>query len=183
MAQSKFRDSGVVAAAFAILIAAAVPAAADDKRRPAPPPKVLTDLLACRQIADPAARLTCYDAQTTALAAATERADIVVADRQQVEQTRRGLFGYAAGETPLLGIAGDGAEAKRLDTKVTSARRSRDGGWIITMAEGGTWEQVDSKPLALSPKSGQKAAITKGSLGSYFVSVDGQSAIKMRRIQ
>ena len=183
MARNKIRNGGIVATALAVLIAAAGPAAADDKRKPAPPPKVLTDLLACRQIADPAARLACYDAQTTALATATERSDIVVADRQQVEQTRRGLFGYAAGEAPLLGVGGDGAEAKRLDTKVTSSRRSRDGGWIITMAEGGTWEQVDSKPLALSPKPGQKAAITKGSLGSYFVSVDGQAAIKMRRIQ
>lgn len=181
MARNKIRDSGVVVAVFAVLIAAAGPATADDKRKPAPPPKVLTDLLACRQIADPAARLACYDAQTTALATATERSDIVVADRQQVEQTRRGLFGYAVGESPLLAV--DGAEVKRLDTKVTSARRSRDGGWIITMAEGGTWEQVDSKPLALSPKPGQKAAITKGSLGSYFVSIDGQAAIKMRRIQ
>ncbi|MGB7653940.1 MAG: hypothetical protein WBL74_00520 [Novosphingobium sp.] len=183
MAWYKIRKSGVVAAAFAALIATAGPSAAEDKRKAAPPPKVLTDLLACRQIADPAARLACYDAQTTALATATERSDIVVADREQVEKTRRGLFGYAAGETPLLGVAGDGAEVKRLDTKVTSARRSRDGGWTITMAEGGTWEQVDSKPLAMSPKPGQKAAITKGSLGSYFVSVDGQAAIKMRRIQ
>lgn len=182
MVRNKIVNSGVLGVSLALLIAVAGPAAAaDDKRKPAPPPKVLTDLLACRQIADPAARLACYDAQTTALATATERSDIVVADRQQVEQTKRGLFGYAAGESPLLGV--DGGEVKRLDTKVSSARRSRDGGWVITMAEGGTWEQVDSKPLALSPKPGQKAAITKGSLGSYFVSVDGQAAIKMRRIQ
>jgi hypothetical protein len=181
MAWYKIRNSGAVAAAIAALIATAGPAAAEDKRKPAPPPKVLTDLLACRQIADPAARLACYDAQTTALAAATERSDIVVADREQVEKTRRGLFGYAAGEAPLLGV--DGAEVKQLDTKVSSARLSRAGGWVITMAESGTWEQTDSRPLALSPKPGQKVAITKGSLGSYFVSVDGQPAIKMRRIQ
>lgn len=181
MTGDKIRDSAVVVTALVLLISLAGPVSADDKRKPAPPPRVLTDLLACRQIADPAARLACYDAQTMALAAAAERSDIVVADRQQVEQTRRGLFGYSAGESALLGV--DGAEVNRLDTKVTSARRSRDGGWTITMAEGGTWEQVDSKPLALSPKPGQKAAITKGALGSYFVSVDGQSAIKMRRIQ
>lgn len=181
MAWNKISSLGVLGAAFAVLAAVAAPSGADDKRKAAPPPKVLTDLLACRQIADPAARLACYDAQTTALANATERSDIVVADRQQVEQTRRGLFGYSAGDAPLLGV--NGAEVKQLDTKVTSARLSRAGGWVITMAEGGTWEQTDSKPLALSPKPGQKVAITKGSLGSYFVSVDGQAAIKMRRIQ
>lgn len=173
---------GYAAACFAALIVIGGPAAAEDRRKPAPAPKVLTDLLACRQIADPAARLGCYDAQTTVLATAADRSDIVVTDRQQVERTRRGLFGFGAGDA-LLDLGGDSPEVKRLDTKVSSARRGRDGGWIIAMAEGGTWEQVDSKPLALSPKPGQNAVITKGALGSYFVSVDGQAAIKMRRTQ
>ena len=182
MGRKSFAHAGILAAALGLAMAAAAPAAGGDKRQP-PTPKVLSDLLACRPIADPAARLACYDAQTAALAAAAERSDILVADRQQVEQTRRGLFGYALGSSPILDAAGDGAEVKRLDTTVTSARRSRGGGWLITLAVGGTWEQIDSKPLALSPKPGQKVAITKGSLGSFFVSVDGQPAIKMRRIQ
>lgn len=164
---------------------AAVPAMAGDKDKGAalPPPKVLTDLLACRQIADPAARLACYDTQAGALATATERSDIVVADREQVEQTRRGLFGFALPVSPLINSDGKAEEAKKLETTVVSARRSRGGAWIITMAEGGTWEQTDSKALPLSPKPGQKVVITKGALGSYFVSVDGQAALKMRRIQ
>lgn len=182
MRRKTFARAGILVAMLGLAVAAAAPAAGGGKRQP-PTPKVLSDLLACRPIADPAARLACYDAQTAALAAAAERSDILVADRQQVEQTRRGLFGYALGSSPILDAAGDGAEVKRLDTTVTSARRARGGQWIIAMAVGGTWEQIDSKPLALSPKPGQKVAITKGSLGSFFVSVDGQPAIKMRRIQ
>jgi hypothetical protein len=181
MKWNKVSHSGVLATAFLLTLGVAAAAQGADKRQP--PPKVLSDLLDCRQITDAAARLACYDTQVAVLAGAAERSDIVVADRQQVEQARRGVFGYAVGSSPLLDATGGGPEAKRLDTTVTSARRSRGGGWIITMAEGGTWEQIDSKPLALSPKPGQKVAITKGSLGSYFVSVDGQSAMKMRRIQ
>lgn len=158
------------------------PLLAKDNQQP-PQPKVLTDLLACRQIADPAARLACFDAQTAALAGATERSDIVVADRSEVERTKRGLFGFSVPSSSILGVGPDQQEVKRLETKVTGARRSRDGGWVVSVAEGGTWEQIDSKPLALSPKPGQKVVITKGSLGSYFVSVDGQPAMKMRRIQ
>ncbi|WP_309750666.1 hypothetical protein [Novosphingobium sp.] len=183
MKRNKISRSGVFAATFLLALVIGSGAQGADKRQPPPPPKVLSDLLACRQIADPAARLACFDAQTAALASAAERSDILVADRQQVEEARRGVFGYAVGSSPLLDAAGGGAEAKRLDTTVIAARRSRGDGWIIAMAEGGTWEQIDSKPLALSPKPGQKVAITKGSLGSYFVSVDGQAAIKMRRIQ
>lgn len=161
---------------------AAQPAIGKDKGNP-PPPKVLTDLLACRQIADPQARLACYDAQATTLAGATERSDIVVAERKEVERAQRDLFGFSVPSTQILGTGPGQAEVKKLETKVVSARRNREGSWIITMSEGGTWEQTDFKPLALSPKPGQKAVITKGSLGSFFVSVDGQPAIKMRRIQ
>lgn len=169
--------------AMAMGVTAASPLAAKDKSAPPPPPKVLTDLLACRQIADPQARLACFDTQTATLAGATERSDIVVAERKEVERAQRDLFGYAVPSSPILGSASGQEQAKRLETKVAAARRGRDGGWIITMAESGVWEQTDSKPLALSPKPGQKVVITKGALGSFFVSVDGQPAIKMRRIQ
>lgn len=173
---------GWAAAVIGLCAVAAQPALSEDKRPPAPP-KVLTDLLACRQIADPPARLACFDAQSTALAGAAERSDIVVAERKEVERAQRGLFGLAVPSSQILGTGPGQAEVKRLETKVASARRNRDGGWIIAMAEGGVWEQTDFKPLALSPKPGQKVVLTKGSLGSFFVSVDGQAAMKMRRIQ
>lgn len=180
------RNRSTIACVVTPLVAAiglaSLPAVAKDKAPPAPP-KVLVDLMACRQIADPAARLACYDSQTAALASATERSEVVVADRQQVEQTRRGLFGFALPVSPLLDGDGKGEEVKKLETLVVSARRARGGGWIITVADAGTWEQTDSKALPLSPKPGQKVVITRGALGSYFVSVDGQAALKMRRIQ
>ncbi len=166
----------------ALLLAA--PLSADrPKAGPAAQPKVFSDLLECRKIADPQARLACYDAQSAVLADATEKRQIVVADRAEVEKARKGLFGFALPVSPILGEDGEQAEAKRLDTTVVSARRSRDGGWIIVLTGAGTWEQIDSKVLPLSPRAGQKVIVSKGAVGSYFVSVDGQSALKMRRIQ
>lgn len=162
----------------------AAPLAADrPKTAASAPPKAFSDLLECRQIADPQARLSCYDARAGVLAEATQNRQIVVADRADVERTRKSLFGYALPVSPILGDDGEQAEVKRLDTTVASARRSRDGGWIIVLTGAGTWEQVDSKALPLSPRAGQKVVVTKGAIGSYFVSVDGQSALKMRRIQ
>ena len=162
----------------------AAPLAADrPKTAPSAPPKAFSDLLECRQFADPQARLLCYDTRAGVLADAAEKRQIVVADRSEVDKTRKGLFGYALPVSPILGDDGEQAEAKRLETAVVSARRSRGGGWIIVLAGAGTWEQTDSKVLPLSPRSGQKVVVTKGAIGSYFVSVDGQSALKMRRIQ
>lgn len=166
----------------ALLIAAPL-GAERPKTIPSAPPKAFSDLLECRRIADPQARLACYDAQAAVVAEATERRQIVVADRAEVERTRKGLFGYALPVSPILGEDGDQKEAKRLETTVVSARRSRDGDWIIVLEGAGTWEQIDSKVLPLSPRAGQKVVVTKGAVGSYFVSVDGQSALKMRRIQ
>ena len=168
---------------LAVVLLAAPLGADRPKSGPPAPPKAFSDLLECRKVADQAARLACYDAQAAVLADATEKRQIVVADRAEVEKTRKGLFGYALPVSPILGDDGEQEEAKRLDATVVSARRSRDGGWIIVLAGAGTWEQIDSKVLPLSPRSGQKVVVTKGAIGSYFVSVDGQSALKMRRIQ
>ena len=146
-------------------------------------PQAFRDLLECRQIADPQARLACFDKQTAVLADADAKHQIVVADKAEVQRTQRGLFGFALPSSTILGSDGSQEQVKRLDTTVVSARLGRDGGWIVALSEGGTWQQMDSRELPLSPKPGQKVVITRGALGSYLVSVDGQPAMKMRRIQ
>ena len=148
-------------------------------------PQAFTDLLDCRKIADPQARLGCYDSKAVIVADATDKHDIMVTDRAEIRQTKRGMFGFAIPTSRLFGGSDDGKddELSRLDSTVASVRHGRDGGWVVALAVGGTWEQTDGKALALAPKAGQKVAVTKGALGSFFVSIDGQIPIKMRRIQ
>ena len=149
------------------------------------PPQAFVDLLDCRKIVDPQVRLTCYDSKTAIVVEATQKHDIVVTDRAEIRQAKRGMFGFAIPTSRLFGGGDDdkGDELNRLDSTVASARHSRDGGWVVSLAIGGTWEQTDGKALALAPKVGQKVAVTKGALGSFFVSIDGQTPVKMRRIQ
>lgn len=173
------RHLTVIAALLVSTFAMAPPTNATDSRAS----ESFASMLECQKITDPQTRLACYDGHAASLAEASARKEIVVTDKAEVEKTRRKMFGFALPESTILGEDGDGAETKRLETKVVSARRGRDGAWIVALADAGTWEQVDSKPLALSPKAGQKAVVTKGSLGSFFVSIDGQSALKMRRVQ
>lgn len=146
------------------------------------PPAIYTALLDCRAIADPQARLACFDAKAEVLANATAQHSIIVADQEELRKTRRGLFGFALPTTGLL-ADGEEEEIKRFETAVTSARTTRDGRWIVAVTPGGTWEQIDSRELALAPKANQKVVITHGALGTYFVSVDGQIPLRMRRIQ
>lgn len=170
-------------AASALLIAA--PAAAEEAK-PAEP-ELYQKMVACKDIADPAARLACYDRQVAAFDAATRNNDIVIADREEVRKTRRGLFGFAAPIGRLLGLGGDKdaeerEEIDRVETKVARVGRTADGGWRLTFEEAGTWEQIDTRGWVMSPKVGQAAVISRAALGSYMVSVDGQRGIKMRRV-
>lgn len=177
----------VLPVAAAMLLAAGAPAVADQPQK-AEGPELYRQLVACKDLADPGERLGCYDRQVAAFAAATDKRDIVIADREEVRKTRRGLFGFTAPIGRLLGMGEDakGKDADEIDTletKVARVGRSSGGGWRLTFEEGGTWEQIDTRGFVLSPKIGQKAVISKAALGSYFVSVDGQRAIKMRRVQ
>jgi hypothetical protein len=174
--------------AIAVLPVCGGSAAAKDE--PAPEtPAIYRELIDCRAIADPAARLECFDRRVAALDSAMQSRDLVIADKQQVRAARRGLFGFAAPLGRLLGIGGGDDEAdaddgvKRLETTVSEVRRTRDGALKLVFAEGGTWEQIDTRSFALTPRVGNKAVIVRGALGSYIVSVDGMPGIKFRRVE
>ncbi len=160
------------------------------KDEPAPEtPALYRELIDCRTIAEPVARLECYDRKVAALDTAMQSRELVIADKQQVREARRGLFGFAAPLGRLFGIGGgndaddDNDAVRRLETTVTSVGRARDGVLKLTFAEGGTWEQIDTRQYALTPRVGNKAVIVKGALGSYIVSVDGMPGIKFRRVE
>jgi len=169
---------------FALL--SALPAAAARKsEESAPQPELFKQLMDCRTIADSAERLSCFDRQSAALDEATRKKEIVVADKQAVQRAKRGLFGFAAPVAQLMGFGGsedDSGEIKEVTTTVQSARQNANG-WTITFADGSTWEQNDMKEFVLSPKPGNEARITRGALGTFFVSIKGQSGVKMRRVQ
>lgn len=158
-------------------------AQAKDKE-PAPPPAAYQKLAACKEIADPAARLACYDREMTDFAKATSAGEIVIADKATVRETRRGLFGFTLPRINLFGGGDDDKdEVKEIESTISSARQFGYGSWRITLPDGAVWEQTDSQRLVMDPKTGQKIRIRRAALGSYMVNVDGQPAIRMRRVQ
>ena len=161
-------------------------AAAKDKDAVQPQPQAYQDLVKCKQIAEPTARLACFDGQVTKLEQATNAGDLVIADRATMRQTRKGLFGF---RLPGLGLFGgnkggaDADEVTEIDSTVSSARQFGYGNWRLTLADSSVWEQTEDTKLVFDPKSGSKAHIYKGTLGTYRVNIDGQRAIKMRRVE
>ncbi|MGZ8349778.1 MAG: hypothetical protein ACXWU2_07095, partial [Allosphingosinicella sp.] len=151
---------------------------------PPPQPAAMEALMRCRAITEDAARLQCFDAASAELQAATERRDVVVVDREQVRESRRRLFGLPLPRLPVFGGSDDDEEedeVSSIESTVTAARQNGQGQWIVTLADGSTWVQTDSNPLALRPRNGQPVRVQRAALGSFMMRVNNQPGIRVRR--
>ena len=162
-------------AAFAV-----APAAAKDKEPP-PRPAQIQQLYACRDIADPAARLACFDREVGELSAADQAREISFADKETVKKTRRGLFGFSLPDFGIFGGGDDEDKIEHIDTKVVSASDAGYGLYRIEMEDGSVWVQTDSKVMPLRPRPGQKIEIKAGTLGTYFLSLENRPSVRVRR--
>lgn len=161
-----------------------LPLAAQDDAKKLDP---LDPLRACKSITTDAERLSCYDMVSTSLLAAAEDGDLSVVNREEVRATRRKLFGFSL---PDFGIFGRNDKAREkdkadeveiLNTTVASSRSSSNG-LEVTTAEGAIW-LIPSPPRRLmTPRPGQSIELTRGSLSSYFMRINGQGGVKARRI-
>ena len=171
-------------AIVAVLIATALAGTASAAKKDAPPPipPVFNRVVACAAIADPAARLACYDKEVPAMSAAQKSGDLVAMDKQQVRKTRRSLFGLAL---PDLGIFGDDSDAavSSIETKLKSVRYGPDGKYIVELVEGGRWAVLESRTFIVDPAPGQPVKVRRAALGSYLMNINNQIAVRVRRIQ
>ena len=162
---------------------AAGPSLAKDKQdRTKDTPDAFKQLVQCRQIADNALRLACYDRQAASIELAQSQGDLVIADRQQMKEAQRNLFGYSIPKSALLGTD-KGEQLTQVDAVIASARAGSKGGWRLVMEDGSVWDQTDTEVLPVDPRKGDKVVIKRAALGSYLVRIDGQPPIKVRRIQ
>jgi hypothetical protein len=174
----------IVAASVAVVFAAGGASAAPKESNVSAPPAAITRVNACRSIAAAAERLACFDREVAAMAAAQAKGDLVAMDRQQVRRTKRSLFGLAL---PDLGVFGDSdsieGDATSLETTIRRVVQNADGKYVFTLAEGGRWQQLDSRNFIVDPAPGQTIRIRQAAMGSYLANVNKQNAIRVRRIQ
>lgn len=165
------------------LLAAAPAASAKGPKEPAANSPLVAALDACRQIPDAAERLACFDKASAALVGATASGDVSVVDRKQLVQTRKALFGFNMPRLPFF--AGDkSAEDDKgvLDSTIKSVRTMGYERFQIVLADGAIWETAQVYLSFSEPRKGQKIHIKRGPLGVYFLEIDGQVAIKGRRV-
>ncbi|WP_017664255.1 hypothetical protein [Porphyrobacter sp. AAP82] len=162
-------------------VTAAVPAAAQKKEAP-PLPEVFAKVLDCRAIADPAQRLACFDAAVPALAEAQESKELRVVSREDVNRTRRGLFGFVGSGFGIFGDDEDEAEKEEIKeiTAVIKAVSGSAGTYVFTLDDGSVWAQSDETYLK-KPQAGKSITIRRAALGSFMASVEGGLGFRIRR--
>lgn len=143
-------------------------------------PAQVQRLMDCRSIAAADQRLACFDRETASMAAAIQSNNLVFVDREKARAAKRSLFGFSIPDFGGL-FGGGGDEVKEIESTVRSVGRNPYGGLMITLADGSVWSQTDDYP-GLDPRPGKKAIVKRGTLGTFWLSIPGQSGIKVKRV-
>ncbi|MDB5468532.1 MAG: hypothetical protein JWR84_92 [Caulobacter sp.] len=151
--------------------------AADKKGERAGALKAVVD---CRVVADPGERLACFDKAAAALDAAEAKGDVVVVDRGQMREARKAAFGFNFQMPSFMTQGVKEEELTRMDTTVASARQDPHGKWIVKLADGATWNQIDTEKVRKIP-AGAPVTIRAASMGSYLLNVKGYGSFRAKR--
>lgn len=157
------------------------PVLAQDKKDPIDTiPSVASDVFACRLISENNARLACYDKTVGPLYDARINQEIVVADREQIDEARRGLFGLSLKQIKLFGSDDDDV-VQEITSTLTSARPIGNGKYLLVLEDGAVWQQTEPNKRR-APKSGDSIVITRGLFGSFLATVNDERGVKVQRI-
>jgi hypothetical protein len=149
--------------------------------RPVPSAPAVQAVVNCRALVADAQRLACFDKTVSEMTAAETSGDLVTIDREQRRAVRRQAFGLTLPSLTIFDRGEKPEDVDRLAVTVSSAAQSPQGRWFVKLDDGALWRQVDSDALFKAPKAGSKAVIRRGALGSFFMSIDGQASIRVRR--
>jgi hypothetical protein len=144
---------------------------------------LLNSLSACRALREDAARLACFDAASSRLVAAEQSGEIVVVDRERVRTARRQAFGLSLPSLDVLRRDRPEEPIQEVTLVLAGGRQDASGKWVLRTEEGQVWRQIDDRRLFRAPARGAKAEVRRAALGSFFMNIDGQSAIRVRREQ
>ena len=145
-------------------------------------PQIFQDLVQCRAVADSAARLACYDQKVTELDQASKNNEVIVAERSDVQEAERGVFGLNLPRIKLFGGGEGDQRIEEVTQTVTFAKQQGRGKWFITLEDGATWIQTDTVKLSKYPKKGSSIVIKRAAVGSYLAKVDDGRVFRIKRI-
>ena len=176
---SPFMDTGRrVALAGLATLAIAIPAHAQE----IPNDEPLQGLRECQAIAIAEERLACFDTAVSRLVQASEAGDLRVVDREDIRETRRGLFGFSMPKLGLFRGSEDEDVDRVLHSTITEVRQVGRESYLLTIAEGSRW-RVNDAPRRFRPEAGDTVEFERAALGSFWVRINGTPGVKGRRVE
>ena len=178
MTDSRHTFALTIAMASALVIPGA--AAAQQEMTAAALPLQFSAVLDCRAIKADEERLACYDRTVAALDSARAAKEIFVADKAQIQETKRGLFGYAMPKVPVLGDE-DSEQINEITARVSASRNDANGRFILQLDNGSRWRQIETVDMR-TPRTGDSIVIKRAALGSYMAKINNQRAFRVQRL-
>lgn len=179
MGVSRRMKVALVATAAALAVGAAMAQTAGSGL-----PAAVQRVLDCRSASPDAARLACYDAAVGEFARLVGAGEIVIVDKERVAKVKRQAFGFALPSLSLFERGDKPQELESIAATAATAYRQGDGKWVVELEDnGGVWAQTDNEPLEHDPHKGSKIEIKKAAMGSFFMKIDGQRALRARRVK
>lgn len=162
------------------------PAAAQDEKDEVERPEVIDALYACRSVADAAQRLACFDAAVERVQAEEARQNVIFADREQVREAKRGLFGLGSIRLGIFSRGEDGPDnepLEEIEAKVRSVSMTNVGKLMILLEDGALWQQTDGTRLRRRSLEETTVTIKRGILGGYSARLGDGRWFKVKRIE
>ena len=115
---------------------------------------------------------------------ASQDREVVMVDKEQIKKTRRGLFGLLLPNMNIFGGGKNDEESERVREVegVIAQAQLVHRNWLIVLEDGAKWIQTDARELIRDPHKGSAIKIRAAALGSYLANIDGQTAIRVKRI-
>ncbi len=156
------------------------------------------DLSRCLAIGDIEERVRCYDAiargqaqvdEAPASAApaaipgpAAPATPVQPAPRAPVAQEPAvPTFGLSAAQREALRNP-EVREPEELAASVVAARQVGPGYWRFELSDGTVWELTETRRSFRPPRAGDDIVIRRGSLGAFYLDVDRQPVMRVRRV-
>jgi len=142
-------------------------------------PPLYQAVIDCRSIGDAGLRLACFDQTVRAMAAASDKKDLVIIDRATIRATKQGLFGIAMPKIKIFG-GNDNEDVNQIESTIVAASAAKDGMSLFALADGSRWKQTDGR--FTYPKAGQAIVVKRAALGSFMANVAGQPGVRVVRL-
>ncbi|MGH8325366.1 MAG: hypothetical protein ACRET2_01230 [Steroidobacteraceae bacterium] len=160
--------------------------------RASPPASPIGKVLACRQIRAEAARLTCFDNASAALADASvtlpsppsEGPKPTRAMKEALDPKR--TFGLPRATIVRREAAAAGVQVKDasgITARIVSMGQSPGGQAIFALDNGQVWEQLTADGTSLYTKPGDTVRISRGWLDSYWLEAPSHHGCKVTRLR